>query len=118
MDIRDDLKEIKGPLRSIANRFADPSSQTSSISPIKPSMNKDPKAILETALNTISNLKTPTEVKTFLESLKEQLYIITGGHRALLEIREFERKVKPTMNIDESFLNEIREKVKSLLIMF
>ncbi len=45
---------------------------------------------------------TASELQDLFKEIREALFMLTGGNKILFEIREFERKIKPGTDIEES----------------
>lgn len=115
-DVLDEFKDIKGPLRAIMNKVQD----TSESKPIPPPNQKDtPKHLIEGMLLQIPSVGSSKDLKAMMDQFREKMYLITGGHRMLMEMRELDRKIRPNIDLaDGSLKSEIIEKLKYWLENF
>jgi len=68
--------------------------------------------LLEKFRNEVKTAQTKSDLSKFISSVREQLYILTGGHKILLELRTFEHKLQSIENLAETdFQNNLGKKI-------
>jgi len=78
---------------------------------------ENPIQILDFCQNKISNKNISMhELIGVIKKTKEELYVLTGGHKILFELGSFERKIKPDSdfsdNEKEEFIQDLQNKIK------
>jgi hypothetical protein len=111
-DVSEDFSEIKAQLNSMIGKMPAEGNKFSSASLDQSSPNLDtPLAVLEDFENKVQNGNSVTEIRTDINTVKEQLYILTGGHKILFELREFDRKIDPSSDIIDDLKASLLEKI-------
>ena len=73
---------------------------------------KSPLELLELFRKEVKTASTKSELSQAISSVREQLYILTGGHKILLELRTFEHKLQSLDNVTETdFQNNLTKKI-------
>jgi vacuolar-type H+-ATPase subunit I/STV1 len=54
----------------------------------------------------IRGVQKTNELREMVKNAREQLFVITGGHKILLELREFDRHLKPNVDLQNDALLE------------
>ncbi|MCK5346547.1 MAG: hypothetical protein KAR20_24225, partial [Candidatus Heimdallarchaeota archaeon] len=73
---------------------------------------KSPLELLEKFRNEAKAAQTKSELLQFISSVREQLYILTGGHKILLELRTFEHKLQSIDELrDSDYQNNLVKKI-------
>jgi uncharacterized small protein (DUF1192 family) len=109
-DVLDEFNNIKGPLRTLINKF--PDNSTPKPTPVATTKG-NPKAVIEETMLQVQSTNSVKDLKTLLDQFREKMYLITGGHRMLMDMREFDRKIRPNMDLADGVLKaEIIEKLK------
>lgn len=76
-------------------------------------LDETPQDVLEQLNSNIESAKTVHDLHQYLKKAKERIFIITGGHKILLELRAYEQKAMRDSNIQfEQFKATLLEKVK------
>ena len=104
-EILDEISQIKSVGNILTSKLEEFSSKgISSVSNKKTFEN--PLEILDLCQKKISNNNISIhELSEVIKKTKENLYVLTGGHKILFELGSFERKLKP----DSDFSNEEKE---------
>ena len=72
-----------------------------------------PKEVLNDLIDTIPKEDDVKSLRTLLNSAKEEIYVLTGGHMILFKLREEIRKLRPSTAIDNKLKDTLLEKVNS-----
>jgi len=73
---------------------------------------KSPLELLERFRKEVKTASTKSELSQAISSVREQLYILTGGHKILLELRTFEHKLQSLDDVTETdFQNNLTKKI-------
>ncbi|UYP44432.1 hypothetical protein NEF87_000717 [Candidatus Lokiarchaeum ossiferum] len=106
-EILNEAQKIKNHLSKLSLKFTDMNSEN--FSKQDPQENKTALDVLNDLERKVRSISTAHELLSVIKASKEELFIITGGHKILFDIKTFERKIKPGMDI-------IHENVSSLLL--
>jgi hypothetical protein len=111
-DMLDEFRDLKGPIRSLLNKFPDTGVVPERGNSTEVNSKNDIQEIIQYYFQQVESCQNPMDLKKILDQLKEKIYVTTGGHRILIEVRDFERRLKPTLNLDENnFRKELLDKI-------
>jgi len=111
-EVKQELSEIKAQFNSVASKMSSGSTTLSNFNPqLQENKKNSPREVLEEFGNRISLGKTALEFRNAITFAKEQLFILTGGHKVLFEIREWERKIQPKLEITETIKSQLEAKI-------
>ena len=96
-EILSETQKIKNQISKLSRRFSDLNSE--SIISKEQKEVRTPLEILAQLEENVGTIGTAHELLTAIKTAKEDLYLITGGHKVLFAIKTFERKIKPGMDI-------------------
>lgn len=113
------LDEI-GKIKSIGNILSSKIEEFSSKGVLSLSKKKsfeNPLQILDFCSQKLSNQSISIyELIDVIKKTKEELYVLTGGHKILFELGSFERKLKPDSDFSdkekEEFIHDLQNKIK------
>ena len=117
MEFQAENKNVRAQLTNMANKleFGHPpqdfrqsteqgsqsQSQSNSNSKPKPKP-KSPLEVLEAFKTQVKEAKAKTDLHQYISSVREQLYLLTGGHKILMELRTSEHKLQSIENYEAS----------------
>lgn len=110
-EILNETQKIKSQLSKLSLKFTDMSSESF----LKNDHPEDKSAmdVLNEFEENVRSISTAHELLSVIKASKEKLYLITGGHKMLFEIKTFERKIKPGMDIiHENVASSLLEKIE------
>ncbi len=81
-------------------------------SPPKPD-HQTPKQVLNDLIKNIPPLSDVKTLRKHLNSAKEDIYVLTGGHMVLFKLREQIRKLRPNTPVDDEYKNSLLEKIQT-----
>ena len=115
MEFQAENKNVRAQLTNMANKleFGHPpqdfrqsteqgsqsQSQSQSRSNSKP---KSPLEVLEAFKTQVKETDSKADLHQYISSVREQLYLLTGGHKILMELRTFEHKLQSIENYEAS----------------
>ena len=113
-----EIANIKASIENINSRMGN-SAPIEQIQVEPPQELESSKAILLEFEKNLENCSSAGELLKVLSNAKKQIYEITGGHRILLEMREFERRLRPNASLDQSDIKSVlKNKIKDWISQF
>ena len=113
MEFSAENKNVRAQLTNLVNKleFGHPpqdfrqsteqGSQSQSNSKPKPKP-KSPLEVLEAFKTQVKEADSKADLHQYISSVREQLYLLTGGHKILMELRTFEHKLQSIENYEAS----------------
>ncbi|MHA1719224.1 MAG: hypothetical protein ACTSWX_12775 [Promethearchaeota archaeon] len=114
-----------GEIKSIGNILISKIEKISSKGFLTLNYKKDFENPVEILINCEKKLKNGLsiqEIRNLLKKTKEDLFILTGGHKILFELGSFERKIKVDMDLSDEekdvFIKELQDKIEEWKKLF
>ena len=89
-DVDGDFSEIKAQLNSLIGKMATEGNKISSNGEQDTQNLNTPLDVLNDFESKIANCDSSTDMRSIINTVKEKLFILTGGHKILFELRELE----------------------------
>jgi chromosome segregation ATPase len=108
-----EITDIKTSIRSLNQKFgtslAYPEDKQSQYS----KLNETPLDVLDKFKEEITMAREVYSIQTAIKNAKERIFILTGGHKILIELRAYEQNARRNSNINfKSFQNTIIDKIR------
>ena len=111
MEFMVENKNIQAQLVNLGNKLDFGFSQKDT-SKIIQNTAKSPLELLEKFRKEVKTAQTKSELSQAISIVREHLYIMTGGHKILMELRTFEHKLQSLDNVTETdFQNNLIKKI-------
>ena len=111
MEFQAENKNVRAQLTNLANKleFGLPPQDFRQSNELGSQSQSESKSKLQSPLELLEEFKTQVkeaqtkgDLNQFISSVREQLYILTGGHKILMELRTFEHKLQSIENYEAS----------------
>lgn len=106
----EELADIKAHIMNFAGKIT-ASNIPTAVSICQPQKPREAKEILVDFETNVKNATNPQALRGILNSIREPLYITTGGHKILFELRELEKRLRPPFDNFEEFRSLLLQKI-------
>ena len=107
-----EISDIKALIRSINQKYGVNQISQNEASVNYSKINETPLDVLEKFKDNVANAKDVASIYSAIKNTKERIFILTGGHKILFELRAYEQKAKRDSNIHfTSFKETILQKI-------
>jgi FtsZ-binding cell division protein ZapB len=110
----EELADIKATIKNFGGKISASNNTNNPIAPsiISPQKPRNAIEILSDFEVKVQAAVNAQELRNILNSIREPLYITTGGHKVLFELRELEKRLHPPFENFEEFRSILLQKIK------
>ncbi len=106
------MEGVNVQLKNLNQKMIEPSSLAGNNEVPYSRLNEKPHDILSNLRNEILSAKSVHDLHQSIKKAKERIFVLTGGHKILLELRAYEQKASRDSNIQfDNFQQTLLEKV-------
>jgi archaellum component FlaC len=117
-EILDEIVKVNGFIKNVSSKMNSNSGNNGVFQKITKEYDS-PVALLNDLKEMVKDCTNISDLRTSMKDAKEKLFVLTGGHKILFELRELDRKLKPTSDIEEDGLREfITKKIDEWILQF